>query len=202
MITSILGVFLQGCKIYEPLENSVLEHKEQIILNPYFANPELDYIYKAQIEAYGNTLSGLFIIKKINQNSHRVVMTTDFGNKLLDFTIGEQEVKTNYVIEDLNKKIILKILANDLKLLVQEKYLAKTEREKDEIRVLETKQNAIHNYFYFKKDSNQLIKIVQSTKRKARLSIIFDTKNADFSDQIFLEHYNFNIKINLKQIIK
>lgn len=198
LIISICIIFFQSCKVYEPLPNSVIEQKEQTIVNPYFANPELDYVYKAQIEVYGNALSGLLVVKKIDQNSHRVVMTTDFGNKLLDFTIGEKEVKLNYVVEDLNRKIVLKILTNDLKLLVQEKHIAKTERKNKEEKVLETAQN----YFYFKNNTNQLFKIIQSSKRKAKFSIVFDVKNTDFADQIFLEHYNFDIKIILKQIIE
>ncbi|POR21765.1 hypothetical protein BWK57_08940, partial [Flavobacterium columnare] len=102
------------------------------------------------------------------------------------------------VVEDLNKKIVLKILTDDLKLLVQEKHIAKTERKNKEEKVLETNQN----YFYFKNNTNQLFKIIQSSKRKAKFSIVFDVKNINFADQIFLEHYNFDIKIILKQIIK
>ena len=62
---------------------------ENTIYNvPYFANPEIDYAYKANISVYGNDLSGIFIAKKINATTHRVVFTTEFGNKLLDFEIS------------------------------------------------------------------------------------------------------------------
>ena len=47
---------------------------------PYFSNSEIDYVYKANISVYGNELTGIFIAKKINETTHRVVFTTEFGN--------------------------------------------------------------------------------------------------------------------------
>ncbi|MFK6999775.1 hypothetical protein [Flavobacterium oreochromis] len=202
LIISVLTLFFQSCKLYEPLSDGKVQLNEQIVVNPYFANPDLDYVYKAQIEVYGHDLSGLLVVKKITENTYRVVMTTDFGNKLIDFTINQHNTKVNYVVEDLNKKIILKILANDLKLLIQEKYIAKIERKNAEVKVLEVDEEAVKNYFYFKNDTNQLIKIIQSSKRKAKFAITFESKITNFAEQIFLEHYNLNINIKLKQIIK
>ena len=48
---------------------------------PYFSSTDVDYVYKANIAVYGNELSGIFIAKKINETTHRVVFTTEFGNK-------------------------------------------------------------------------------------------------------------------------
>ena len=88
-ISSILILVLSSCatnnvvKDYKavPLEKSSLEVT-------YFSDPTIDYVYKANITAYGHELTGIFIAKKINSTAHRVVFTTEFGNKLLDFEIS------------------------------------------------------------------------------------------------------------------
>ena len=49
------------------------------------------------MEVYGNDISGILIIKKISETTHRVVLTSDFGNKMIDFEISENDFKLNYV---------------------------------------------------------------------------------------------------------
>ena len=71
--------------------------------NPYFSNTYIDYIYKAKIDIYGRKFGGILIIKKIDENSHRVVFTTEFGNKLFDFLFENDTVINNFVIEELDK---------------------------------------------------------------------------------------------------
>ncbi len=88
--------------------------------NPYFSNPEIDYVYKAKIEVYNKNFGGILIIKKIGSDSHRVVFTTEFGSKLFDFQFEGDTFTKNFVVEDLDKKFIVNILKDDFKLLVKE----------------------------------------------------------------------------------
>ena len=44
-------------------------------------------------------MGGIFIAKRINDTIHRMVLTTDFGNKLLDF-----EILNNFVISQNHKQ--------------------------------------------------------------------------------------------------
>jgi hypothetical protein len=59
--------------------NNVAKDLKPVVLEktvysaPYFSNPEIDYVYKTNITVYGNELSGIFIAKKINATTHRVV---------------------------------------------------------------------------------------------------------------------------------
>lgn len=86
-LISFFGLLFFSCKSYQlegVKENLELDKKVQ---NNYFSNPETDYVYKANIEVYGNNIGGIFIAKPINDTLHRVVFTTDFGNKLMDFEL-------------------------------------------------------------------------------------------------------------------
>jgi hypothetical protein len=55
------------------------------------------------MDIYKNHVSGILIIKKLNKTTHRVALTSDFGNKLIDFEVSEDNFKLNYVLPDLNK---------------------------------------------------------------------------------------------------
>ena len=119
LLISLISVFFFSCKSYEVSnalrkENAVREFK-----NPYFSNPETDYVYKANIEVYGNKLGGIFVAKRINDSIHRVVFTTEFGNKLLDFELSEKDFKVNYILDDLNRKMIVNTLRDDFRLLLK-----------------------------------------------------------------------------------
>ena len=82
---------------------------------PYFAEPKTDYVYKTNITVYGHELSGIFIAKKINDTTHRVVFTTEFGNKLFDFEISEKTFKVNSIVSELDKKILINTLKELMK---------------------------------------------------------------------------------------
>src|SRR5690606_33245610 len=83
------------------------------IKNPYFSDASKDYIYKASIDVYGKNFGGLLIIKKIANNQHRVAFTTEMGSKLFDFTFTEDDFKVNFILDELNKKILINILKKD-----------------------------------------------------------------------------------------
>ena len=102
LLISLLCAGLFSCKSYQP-ENAVRkETTRSEFQNLYFADPETDYVYKAHIEVYGHKSGGIFVAKRINDSVHRVVFTTDFGNKLLDF---EKKIGKMVHSNDVDKKL-------------------------------------------------------------------------------------------------
>ena len=200
LVTSLLLFFLVSCKSYKIEGAKKVESNQTNYQNGYFSNPETDYVYKAHIEVYGNDLSGIFIVKKVNDFTHRVVLTTDFGNKLLDFELSEKEFKVNYIVDDLNKKIVINTLKKDFELLL------KTNHKIEE--VLENEDNVIFksiigkstNYLYKNKKGNSLVKIVNTSRTKEKVSFSFVSKNTTFAESILIEHNNIKLKIELNQI--
>ena len=157
---------LNVVKEYNPvaLEKTVFEV-------PYFSNPEMDYVYKANITVYGNELSGIFIAKKINDATHRVVFTTEFGNKLLDFEISEKDFKVNSIVDELDRKILINTLKTDFRLLLKNSYAIKQQYENPENKVFLTGDDVTNNYLFISKADMRLNKIVNATKRKERIRI-------------------------------
>lgn len=168
--------------------------------NPYFSNSEIDYVYKANISVYGNELSGIFIAKKINESTHRVVFTTEFGNKLLDFEISENDFKINSIVDELNRTIIINTLKTDFGLLFKNKFVVNEKFGNQFYNVYKSNNQNKINYIFQLKSNNSLTKIVHSNKRKDKFTINFTSKNNTFAQEITIKHKNNNLVIYLKYL--
>lgn len=186
---------LNVVKGYNPvaMEKTVLEV-------PYFSNSAIDYVYKANIRVYGNELSGIFIAKKINDTTHRVVFTTEFGNKLLDFEISETDFKINYIVEELDRKILINTLKTDFRLLLKGNYVVKEQYENQENKVYQTEVDKTTNYLFISKKENRLNKIVNASKRKEKINLFFTSENNIFATKIIIQHYKIKLRIELNYL--
>lgn len=182
-------------KGYTPI---TLEKKTVAV--PYFSSSETDYIYKANISVYGNELTGIFIAKKINETTHRVVFTTEFGNKLLDFEISEKEFKVNSIAEELDRKILINTLKTDFRLLLRRDYLIDKQFENASDKVYQSKEGNKYNYLFVSKTSEKKYKIVHSSRIKEKLSISFDSENNIFAERVVIQHKNIKLKIELNYL--
>jgi hypothetical protein len=182
--------------------NFVADYSPQAISNPiyknrYFSDPSTDYVYKANLSVYGNDLSGIFIAKKINHTIHRVVFTTEFGNKLLDFEISESHFKVNYLIEDLDRKILINILREDFRLLLKEDYTVTAEYGSATENVFKSEGKNLDNYLFVNKVNNKLMRLINASKRKEKINIAFTSENDIFADRIIIQHENIKLRIEL-----
>lgn len=197
-ISSILILVLTSCstnkvvKDYKtvPLEKTSLEV-------PYFSDPTIDYVYKANITVYGKELTGIFIAKKINETTHRVVFTTEFGNKLLDFEISETDFKVNFILEELDRKMLIRTLVTDFRLLLRSHYNIVEQYENDGNIVFLALDKSKMNYLFISKPTNRLSQIVCSSKRKEKIKLFFTAKSNIFAENIVIQHQNIKLKMEL-----
>lgn len=185
----------------KPVTEGLRQEKSEAVTiqNPYFSNPEKDYVYKAQMEAYGRNFGGILIVKKINTHHHRLVMTTEFGSKLLDFEFKDDEFIKNFVIPDLDRKFIIKILKNDFRLLIKEDILATKQFEKEDNRIFQEEEGNRKNFYFFSKDTENLNQIVHATRRKEKVTIDFSPESKEIADRIYIKHHSIKLEINLKK---
>ena len=196
LISSFLALFI-SCKSYQIKDAVLIDNSFQFVQNQYFSDPSLDYVYKTHIEIYGNKMGGIFIAKRVNDSIHRMVLTTDFGNKLLDFEISENSFKVNFIIDNLDKKIIINTLRDDFRTLLQvNSKVFKTYKRNNEV-IFQTENNA---YYYFDEVSRNLTKIIKTNKRKEKVVFTFDSKKTTFAENINIQHYNIKLKIDFNQI--
>src|SRR5690606_37657470 len=102
-----LTLIWTGCSVYQPENAELTTTTISEYDNPYFSDTSKDYVYKANMEIYGRNLGGIVVIKKINEDIHRVVFTTDFGNKMLDFEISSDSFKVNLFVDGMDNKRFL-----------------------------------------------------------------------------------------------
>ena len=166
--------------------------------NPYFSNTYIDYIYKAKIDIYGRKFGGILIIKKIDENSHRLIFTTEFGNKLFDFLFENDTVINNFVIEELDKKFIVNTLRNDFKLLVSEKNKVLNQFDSGLEDIYKTIDGKQFNFYFINKKSHTLDKITRTSKSKVIVEVLFSNVESVIANSILIHHKNIKLNIALE----
>ncbi len=192
---SILVLILQSCGSYKP--DGLFKEKNSTAQNLYFADQNQEYVYTALISAFGKEITGILVLKPLGNDSHRVVLTTDFGNTLLDLTLNKDGYIKNYAIPDLDKKIVLNILSSDFKLLVKQNWTTNAEALRENEKVYRAKKG---NKNYYLTYQNQELKQLIYAKRKKKVVLDFKVTNHNNANEIQLQHFNFNLKIELKAI--
>lgn len=198
LYSSLLLLFI-SCKTYQPAEATSVATTEKTVENLYFSSAE-DYVYKCQMDIYKNHVSGILIVKKINDTTHRVALTSDFGNKLIDFEISENNFKLNYVLPDLDKKIVINFLKNDFQMLLKKQYPVTESFENKEAKIYLSKIDKKRYYLFFNKENGLLSQIVYTKKNHEKIDFTFAAKKHIFADSLNLQHKDFKINIKLFQI--
>jgi hypothetical protein len=188
-----------SCKTYELTGVKPISSSEKTVENLYFSSKE-DYVYKCQMDIYKNHISGILIIKKISETTHRVVMTSDFGNKMIDFEISENDFKLNYVLADLDKKMVINFLKSDFQELLRQKYPVAESFEDEKFTIYKSELDKKNYYLSFNKENSLLTKIVYTKNNKEKINFSFEAKKPTFAEMINLEHKDFKINIKLFQI--
>ena len=201
LITSlILLVLLNSCavKTVQDFEKTAVSSKT--FTAPYFLDKSIDYVYKSSISVFGRDFGGIFIAKKINDTTHRIVFTTEFGNKLFDFEISGNEFKVNFILEELDRKIILNMLKRDFMLLLKKEFVVEEQFEKGDITVFKSLENNRFNFLFVGKKTLKLEKLVHSTKSKEKISIEYLSGNNTLADKITIDHKNIKLRVELNYL--
>ena len=195
---SILFLLITSCSL-QTTKNLIVKEVSHIeVDNPYFSNTYIDYIYKAKIDIYGRKFGGILIIKKIDENSHRLIFTTEFGNKLFDFLFENDTVINNFVIEELDKKFIVNTLQNDFKLLVSEKNKVLNQFDSGLEDIYKTIDGKQFNFYFINKKSHTLDKIVRTSKSKVIVEVLFSNVESVIANSILIHHKNIKLNIALE----
>ena len=196
LINCFLAIVLVSCgsvtKNYTPKKLDKTSYEV-----PYFSDSKTDYVYKTNISVYGNELSGIFIAKKINDTTHRIVFTTEFGNKLMDFEISETDFKVNSIVSELDRKILINTLKEDFRLLLKKQYLIQEQFENESNNIYKSADGKRDNYIFVSKKDQKLQKIVHASKTKEKFTLYFNSENNIFAEKIQIIHQNIKLKIEL-----
>lgn len=197
----ILSLFICfACNPTYRIEDKLEEKPvEQIIVNPYFKTISKEYEYRFKISFLDKEMKGNFVVKKLDNNTHRAVMTSDFGNTLFDLTIHSEGYTLNYAMPDLNKKMIVKTLAEDLQMVLRNEFKVNNQINTSTTRILLSKEASLvfedDELFYF----NELNKL---KGKKIKTTNQFQSNQTDYPEKITIKHHLFKLKIELNKLIQ
>jgi len=192
-------LFFLACGSFPKKQHFKIENTSKTsIHNPYFSNKTIDYIYKANIDVYKKSFSGILIIKKIDNQHHRIVFTTEMGNKLFDFSFIKGEFNVNFIIDEMNKSILINILKKDFKVLITEQLKINDTYTLDKTNVFESEIDKKKHFFFIA--NNQLNKIIRIRNGKEKVVFLFTQINDTIANNIQILHYNIKLNIKLKSI--
>jgi len=196
LLSSLLFVVV-GCASY-PVKNGYILTNDRLpaITNPYFSDCSIDYVYKANIEAFDKNFGGILAIKKLGEAHHRLVYTTEMGNTIFDFTFKEEAFKINKILKELDRKILVNILRRDFSALILENPEVEKTFEK-EVKMLQNASILNKKHYYFT-ENGQLLKIIRAKNTTEKVVVLFQQINGNEAKDILIEHKNIKLKINLK----
>jgi len=150
--------------------------------------------YRCKIDAYGQKLSGVLIVKNSLQQT-RMLMITDFGLKVIDIVFeagGAYEFK--YIMKHLDYPFIRKSFAFNLANLMKPEpiYHPQVFHRGDGTLIYD----ASHKYLYFLEDDNQL-KRLEYYKNGRKLMMEMSTDNAG---ELRIHEYKPSMTILIKLI--
>ncbi|MFO7829981.1 MAG: hypothetical protein R6V23_15260 [Bacteroidales bacterium] len=199
----ILSLFF-GCS--NPYKNITktefsVQNKNEI---PYsLTHSEKTLIYKTSIDFYQRNISGLLIIKKTDEQSYRIALTTQFGLKIFDFALNGGNLEVVYCIDYLNKKSIIYTFEDDFNLLLMQNkfdriYTLKDVEKKYKAWVFQS--GKMQYYYLMNTEKSQIEKIEQWKRNAEKISVNLYEYKENLPGNITLKHHNLKLNLELKRI--
>lgn len=190
---------LFSCGLIIQTSNVRAQENKFKLQNSYFQNDTLVYSYNTKIKLFSNTTSGVLLLKK-QDDSYRVVLSTPFGNTLMDGTFSNDRFQFTYVVADLNKKVITRTLALDFEILLLKTQKSTKINDNDSVFVenMDFEKHLLKRSF--SKDHYQLNAIQCFQKKKKKIEFQFLAKKPTFVDKIIIQHYTLPLTIELLAI--
>lgn len=162
-------------------------------------------LYRTSVDIIGKHLSGLLLIKTMQDSSTRIVFTSEIGVKYFDFEFAlDGKFSVNYIVEKMNRKTVLTTLRKDFQLILmlnldfEKAYLLKDDQF---IYYVFPKENDLR-YYILKAETQKLERMESGTTSKIKVRAIMQNYLENVPDTISIDHYNYNFTIGLKRLIR
>jgi hypothetical protein len=164
---------------------------------------EKTLIYKTNISFYKNEISGLLIMKKMDDSIYRIALTTQFGLKIFDFELNNGTLNVKYCVEYLNKRVIINTFQNDFNLLLmqnQAKNIFIIENPEQSQKIWQLKSGKLNYNYIQNTDSEKIENISYKKHYSEKISVGLYNYKGNIPKNITLKHHNIKLKMNLKLI--
>lgn len=162
-------------------------------------------VYKTSVDVIGKHISGLLVIKRMPDNSTRVVFTNEMGFSYFDFGFpSDSGFIVYFIMPQMNKEALVRTLRKDFELLLfRNMNNSKSFELRDDGLIYHAyPQTEGVNYYITDSNCQQLVKMQRaSTKKPVMEAVIFGDSRDISPDSISILHFNIShFSITLKQI--
>ena len=169
-------------------------------LRPQFTS----VIYIASVNVTGHHLSGLLILKSMDDTTTRVLFTNEVGVTYFDFEFSKSGFRVVTCVDKMNKKPVINRLRDDLGLLLQHGFENVPPEMLQDGKVtyyrFQRKKETV--YYITDTECNVLQHIETVSGRKKKIVVNLTGTRAGMPDSVYLAHQSFEYNITLKQIEK
>lgn len=192
LLSSILLFF--SCASY----SDGFVEKENAIqsFTPGYLTDFQEHSFKISIEAYGKHFGGILVAKKLDVNHFRFAFLNEFGGKMMDFELINRKMKLNDAIDELKRKIILKMLETDFSLLFSEENEIEKTFSYSDWTILKAKQEIQNKSVYYQLNADEILRKITLANAKEKVSVELKEIENSFPE-IEISHGKQPIKIYL-----
>jgi len=166
---------------------------------PIFKDNFKSFLFKTTL-TYGDKFQqgGLLALKQLSEGNYRTVFMTKFGMTLFDFEFGENGFVVHKVLEQMDRKVFLKIIEQDMEMLLSRGILGnkaiefeKNKRPKRKI-VFKTKLNK-KTHFFVQEGKYKITEIHQNRA----VSVLLSKYIAKIPRSIDIQHHKIPLTMKL-----
>lgn len=195
-------VFFASCttpKHLVPLSKGKTSTLTKENFSPIFKDKFKSFLFKTTL-SYGDKFEqgGLLALKQLSEGNYRTIFMTKFGMTLFDFEFGDNGFIVHKVLEQMDRKVFLKIIEQDMEMLLSRGVLGNqaTRFEKgqspNETVVFKTKLNK-KTHFFVQEEKNKITEIHQNRA----VSILLSKYVAKIPRSIDIQHHNIPLTMKL-----
>jgi hypothetical protein len=192
-----------GCS-FGLLEGYRKSEQADVIPVSWFKTNAEHLLMNTTIDMMKNHFSGIMVIKSIADSGYRVVFLTEVGLKIFDMEfVSGKPAKVYYFMDVLNRKILVKTLSADIKLI-----LMQTEEDRNTVvyenspglKMVKYKYNGTTDYYEISTLTGKPVHAYQvsGTSKKARVD--YYSRNGMQIDSVSLVHYHIKLRIGMHLI--
>ena len=200
LIISSMALVLSSCALHLMDNADEVPLDRPLVNNPYFADAEKDYIYRASLEFKEFRLGGILMVKKIANDHHRVVFTSEFGNKLFDFEYVKGQPSVHHILQELDRKPVLRLLHLDLRTLMKEQISVDKQYKVSGHTWYTSRSNNYKILYGFDTENIQMDQILIAKGHREKVMISFKKIVESDADSISIVHLTTRLNVNLSRI--
>jgi|SRR5699024_9430059 len=175
LIISVFSLVFISCNSLK-IPGEKIDDKAENYQTSHFTKAEKEDLYQAEIIAFDKNLKGILAVKNYGENHKRIALVSKLGNTIFDFEFKENKSEINYIIDDLDRKIIREKLKKYFELLANTAYKINKTYQTESGKILKSKLQGKSVFLYFD-EAEKLYKIRQASIFKEKVEIKLEENN-------------------------